>query len=86
MCFMPALSPGHRFLAFLKDFPGYPGPVQITAEYIVYDLTRSAEYNRPHFKAVIHVALRQPETMKMLTAKKCRRPRTSRRGPRSPRD
>jgi hypothetical protein len=49
-CFMPMASPGHRFLAFLKSFPGHPGPVAVGAEYIVYDLTRSAVYNRPHFK------------------------------------
>jgi hypothetical protein len=49
-CFMPALSPGHQFLAFIKNFPPHPGPVEISNEYIVYDLTQSAEYNRPHFK------------------------------------
>lgn len=49
-CVRPALSPSHRFLAFVKDFPSHPGPVAINFEYIVYDLTRSAEYNRPHFK------------------------------------
>ena len=49
-CFLPALSPDHNFLAFVKSFPGHPGPVEITAEYIVYDLRRSPEYNRPEFK------------------------------------
>ncbi len=49
-CYLPTLSPGHRFLAFIKDFPGHPGPVEITDEYIVYDLRRDGEYNRPHFK------------------------------------
>lgn len=48
--FRPALSRDHHLLAFLKDFPGHPGPVEITDEYIVYDLTRSATYNRPQFK------------------------------------
>lgn len=49
-CQSPALSPGHRFLAFVKSFPGHPGPVVISFQYIVYDLTRSADYNRPKFK------------------------------------
>jgi hypothetical protein len=49
-CFIPAISPNHRFVAFVKNFPGHPGPVEITYEYIVYDLTRSPEYNRPQFK------------------------------------
>lgn len=46
MCFMPAVSPDHHFLAFVKSFPGHPGPVEISAEYLVYDLTRSPEDNR----------------------------------------
>ncbi len=50
MCFLPALSPNHRFLAFIKMFPPHPGPVAISDEYLVYDLTRDGEYNRPHFK------------------------------------
>jgi len=50
-CYLPALSPDHHYLAFLKNFPPHPGPVNISQEYIVYDLTRDAEYNRPHFKA-----------------------------------
>ena len=49
-CFLAALSPDHHFLAFVKSFPGHPGPVAISHEYIVYDLTRSGEYNRPQSK------------------------------------
>ncbi len=49
-CYRPALSPLHHFLAFVKMFPPHPGPVAIRFDYIVYDLTRSPEYNRPHFK------------------------------------
>jgi hypothetical protein len=49
-CFLPMLSPHHRFLAFVKEFPPRPGPAVISDEYVVYDLTRTAEYNRPHFK------------------------------------
>lgn len=49
-CFMPVISPGHRFLAFLKSFPGHPGPVAVEAEYLVYDLKRSAAYNREHLR------------------------------------
>lgn len=48
-CFMPVVSPDRRFLAFVKPFPGHPGPVAVTAEYLVYDLTQSPSYNRPHF-------------------------------------
>lgn len=48
-CFMPVVSPDRRLLAFVKPFPGHPGPVTVTAEYLVYDLTRSPSYNRPHF-------------------------------------
>lgn len=46
-CFMPAISPDHKFLAFLKSFSGHPGPVEISAVYLVYDLTQSPQYNRP---------------------------------------
>jgi hypothetical protein len=49
-CFRPRVSPRHRFLAFIKDFPPRPGPVEITFEYLVYDLGQSATYNRPRFK------------------------------------
>lgn len=49
-CFLPALSPDRHYLAFVKDFPPHPGPVGISDEYIVYDLTGSAEYNHPRFK------------------------------------
>jgi hypothetical protein len=48
--FRPVVSPGNRFLAYLKDFPPRPGPVTISHEYIVYDLSRSADDNRPRFK------------------------------------
>jgi hypothetical protein len=44
--FRPTLSPRHRFLAFIMDFPPHPGAVEISDEYIVYDLTRSADFNR----------------------------------------
>ena len=46
MCYSPALSPDHRFLAYLKPFPGHPGPVDITNEYVLYDLTGRAASNR----------------------------------------
>jgi hypothetical protein len=46
MCFWPSLSPDHHFLAYVKYFPGHPGPVDITNEYIVYDLTKTAAENR----------------------------------------
>ncbi len=46
MCYDPSLSPDHRFLAYLKLFPGHPGPVDITNEYVVYDLTQSPASNR----------------------------------------
>lgn len=50
LCLWPALSPDKRFLAFVKPFPGHPGPVSITNEYLIYDLARGPAYNRPHFK------------------------------------
>jgi len=50
-CYYPSLSPGHRLLAYVKAFPPHPGPVEVNYEYISYDLTRSPDYNRPHFKA-----------------------------------
>jgi hypothetical protein len=53
MCFMPAVSPSHHFLAFLKSFPGHPGPAMISAEYLVYDLTRSPDDNRPRLSSGI---------------------------------
>ncbi|MGH9451734.1 MAG: hypothetical protein ACRD11_14550 [Terriglobia bacterium] len=46
LCLMPLVSPDHRFLAYVKPFPGHPGPVDITNEYIVYDLTTSPSANR----------------------------------------
>jgi len=47
-CFMPVVSPDHRFVAFLKSFPGHPGAVSVNAEYLVYSLAQSSIYNRPH--------------------------------------
>lgn len=47
----PAISPGHRYLAFVKAFPEHPGPVSVNYEYLVYDLAHGPAYNRPHFKA-----------------------------------
>lgn len=47
MCFMPAISPTHRFLGFIKNFPGHPGPGLISAQYLAYDLIHSPQYNRP---------------------------------------
>lgn len=47
-CFMPAFSPDHQFLAFLKSFPGHPGPSSVTAEYLVYSLALSPDENRAH--------------------------------------
>lgn len=52
-CFMPAVSPSHHYLAFVKSFPGHPGPAMISAEYLVYDLTRSPDYNHPRFNSGI---------------------------------
>ncbi len=50
LCFRPTISPGHRFLAFIKAFPEHPGPVSVSEEYLVYDLTRGPDYNRPRFE------------------------------------
>lgn len=50
-CFMPLVSPDHRFVAFLKSFPGHAGPVSVNAEYLVYSLAQNSTYNRPHFEA-----------------------------------
>jgi hypothetical protein len=50
-CFMPAVSPTSRFMAFLKSFPGHPGPVSVTAEYLVYSLSRSGS-NSPNLRAI----------------------------------
>lgn len=50
-CFMPVVSPDHRFVAFLKSFPGHPGPVSVGAEYLVYSLAQNGAYNRPHLEA-----------------------------------
>lgn len=50
-CFMPAVSPDRHFIAFIKPFPGHPGPVSVTAEYLVYDLTESPEFNRSRSKS-----------------------------------
>lgn len=47
----PAISPGHRYLAFVNPFPEHPGPVSVNWEYLVYDLAAKPAYNRPHFKA-----------------------------------
>jgi hypothetical protein len=49
-CYVPVISPDHRHLAFVKNFPAHPGPVGISNEYIAYDLAHSAEDNRPHLK------------------------------------
>jgi hypothetical protein len=49
LVFMPAVSPSHRYLAFVQSFPGHPGPLSVSAEYMVYDLTQSPGYNRPSF-------------------------------------
>ena len=49
-CFRPTLSPGHRFLAFIMDFPPHPGAAEISYEYIVDDLTSSADFNRVNLK------------------------------------
>jgi hypothetical protein len=45
---VPALSPTHHFLAFIKSFPGHPGPMAVSDEYLIYDLTRPPSYNRLH--------------------------------------
>jgi hypothetical protein len=45
-CFVPVVSPTHRFLAFIKSFPGHF--VFMSDEYLIYDLTRDAPYNRLH--------------------------------------
>jgi len=47
-CFMPEISPDRRFLGFIKSFPGHPGPVAVSDEYLIYDLEEGAAYNRPH--------------------------------------
>lgn len=49
-CFDPIISPNHHFLAYVKSFPGHPGPDSVSDEYLAYDLTRTAGYNRPHFQ------------------------------------
>lgn len=58
-CFRPALSPGRRFLAFVKDFPGHPGPVSINDVYLVYDLAASPQLNRSRARpgAVVEAGL-----------------------------
>lgn len=48
LCYRPALSVGRRFLAFVKPFPGHPGPVTVSNEYLAYDLYGSPAYNRRH--------------------------------------
>lgn len=47
MVFMPAVSPDRHFLAFVQSFSGHPGPVSISAHYVVYDLTRGVVFNHP---------------------------------------
>jgi hypothetical protein len=37
-CFMPVVSPDNQFVGFLKSFPGHPGPVSVSAEYLIYSL------------------------------------------------
>lgn len=59
-CFDPIISPDHRFLAFIKSFPGHPGPVAVSNEYLVYDLTKGASYNRPGFKSGVTYDLGWP--------------------------
>jgi hypothetical protein len=49
-CFKPAISPDHRFLAFVKSFPGHPGPVTVNDEYLVYDLGAKSTNNRPQIR------------------------------------
>jgi hypothetical protein len=44
--FMPAVSPDRRFVAFLKVFPGHPGPVSINAEYLIYSLDTGSDHLR----------------------------------------
>lgn len=51
-CFMPAVSPGSRFVAFLKSFPGHPGPVSVSAEYLVYSLVDGPASRGAHLRAV----------------------------------
>ena len=52
-CYFPAPSPDAHFLAFVKDFPGHPGPLEVSYEYVVYDLAASPAQNRANTKAGI---------------------------------
>lgn len=46
-CGWPSVSPDHRFVAFGKWSPAhFPPGIAAGAEYLAYDLTRSASYNR----------------------------------------
>ena len=51
-CFMPSVSPDGRFVAFLKSFPGHPGPVSVSAEYLVYSLVDVPASRDAHLGAV----------------------------------
>lgn len=47
-CVRPAISPGNRYLAYVKWFPTHLGyGTTISFEYLVYDLSASPEFNRP---------------------------------------
>lgn len=47
VCTEPSLSPNRRYLAYVKFVPSHPGyDWSPSAEYLVYDLAASPEYNR----------------------------------------
>jgi hypothetical protein len=47
LCYWPALSPDRHFVAYEKFSPAHPGyDYSPSSEYLVYDLTASAEENR----------------------------------------
>jgi len=51
LCAGPSISPDHRFLAFVKWRPAHlPPDVEVSNEYLVYDLLRDAGFNRPAAK------------------------------------
>jgi len=52
LCGEPVFSPDDRLLAFLKWAPAhFPPDVGASEEYLAYDLTRNADYNRANLKA-----------------------------------
>jgi hypothetical protein len=48
LCFAPSISEDKRLLAYQKFFPRFTGGYHVSAEYFVYDFTKTPQENRTH--------------------------------------